>query len=348
MKTSLLKVLVFFLVWLAGSEMASARKVYSAGNGDWSTAASWNLGVPVNGDTVIIQSGHTITVTANLYSTSISMFVVVVGTLDLGNNGKLSYNNTSTVIVETGGSILGTSNGAQISFGGGAAEYRGNFQGTITGPAYVSNNHNPTSNEGTGGCMIGGVPCYTPGTIPLPIKLSSFLVSVNDDIVVLKWTTVMEKNFDKFVIERSSTGTDFESIADVKGKGADDLSIEHKYQHDDISPLLGFNYYRLKAIDLDGNYEYFGVRVAKLAGPKELSVYPNPASGSSISFSINFNPSENDRVLLNNSMGTAVLTTGINETTNQLNFQNKLSDGVYLLKYISNDLQLTTKVLIRD
>jgi len=344
MKTSVVKVLVFFLVWLASSEMASARLIYTAGSGNWQATTTWTGGiVPINGDTVIIQSGHTATVSANLYSTSIYMFVVVVGTLDLGSIGKLSFTNTSKVIVETGGNILGTGNGAQISMGGGEAEYKGNFQGEITGPAWVANNHNPSDNEGTGGCG-----CYTPGDIPLPIKLSSFLVSVTDNIVVLKWTTMMEKNFDKFVVERSSTGMDFESIAEVKSKGTDVLNIERKYQHDDISPLLGFNYYRLKAIDLDGQYEYFGVRAAKVSGPKEISVYPNPASGSSISFSMNFNPSENDRVLLINSLGTEILTTGITETTNQLNFQNKLSSGVYLLKYMSNDLVITAKVLIRD
>jgi len=47
-------------------------------------------------------------------------------------------------------------------------------------------------------------------------------------------------------------------------------------------------------------------------------------------------------------LGAEVLTTGITETTNQLNFQNKLGAGVYLLKYMSNDLELTTKVLIKD
>lgn len=129
-----------------------ARKIYSAGNANWTSTGAWVGGVvPVANDTVIIQNGHTISVSSNLYSNSTYMFLIILGTLDLTSNGKISLSSTSNIIIETGAQILGNGNSDQISIGSGSPEYSGG-QGTITGPSYVNNGHTPTSGEGTGGC----------------------------------------------------------------------------------------------------------------------------------------------------------------------------------------------------
>lgn len=146
--------LIFFL--LTFSHLAEARKIYSRQTGNWTTTTSWVGGVvPVSGDTVIIQYSHTISVTANLYSNSTYMFLVILGTLDLTNNGKMSFSAASNIIIETGARILGNNNADQISVGTGSPEYSGS-SGNITGPSYVNNGHSPVSGEGTGGCG-----CYT-------------------------------------------------------------------------------------------------------------------------------------------------------------------------------------------
>jgi hypothetical protein len=79
------------------------------------------------------------------------MFLIILGTLDLSNNGKMSFSGTSNIIIETGARILGNNNSDQISIGTGGAEYTGS-QGTITGPSYIKNGHTPVSGEGTSGC----------------------------------------------------------------------------------------------------------------------------------------------------------------------------------------------------
>jgi len=182
-----------------------ARKIYTAQSGAWETTSTWkNSIIPVDNDTVIIKTGHTVTVSSNLYSNATHMFLIVVGTLDLTNNGKLSFDASSNVIVETGGRILGNGASDQLSIGTGGAEYKGN-QGNVTGPSYVSDGHTPSSGEGYGGCG-----CYTPGTIPLPVKLKDFAAVVDEGAVELHWTTILEKNFSQFIIERSTNGHDFE------------------------------------------------------------------------------------------------------------------------------------------
>ncbi len=173
-----------------------------------------------------------------------------------------------------------------------------------------------------------------------------FTAALEDETVVLKWATTMEENFQKFIIERSQTGLNFESIGEVEGAGRDIFNIETAYAFVDSAPLLGFNYYRLKALDLDGNFEYFDVRVVKRSGPKQLSVYPNPSSGKSISFDINFNPSDNDQILLINNLGIELLRQPVKDFKNQLVFDDALSPGVYMLKYLSRDFESITRVMV--
>src|SRR6478752_986844 len=131
--------IILFLLFMVGFHSVSARKIYSKSpGGDWTSTGSWSTGiVPAANDTVYIQGGHTISVTTNEYSNSTYMFLIVIGTLDLSNNGKLSFSSTSKVIIENSGRILGNSNGDQISVGTGGSEYSGGTQGNITGPSYI-------------------------------------------------------------------------------------------------------------------------------------------------------------------------------------------------------------------
>jgi hypothetical protein len=158
MMDSFLSIKAFFVcsLFVLISASSLAAKKYSTGNGNWTATGTWVGGVvPVTGDTVIIQTNHTVSVSANLYGNSTYMFLIILGTLDLTNNGKLSFDADTKIIIETGARILGNGNSDQISIGSGSPEYTGG-QGTITGPSYVSNGHTPSSGEGTGGCG-----CYT-------------------------------------------------------------------------------------------------------------------------------------------------------------------------------------------
>lgn len=157
-KPSIVPLYITILLFVSISSQAAVK--YSKTSGAWTTAANWIGGVPVANDTVFILSQHDMAVSSNLYSNSTYMFVIILGTLDLTANGKLNFNASAKVIIETGGSILGDGNNDQISFGGGTSEYRGGVQGNVTGPAYVGDNHSPTSGEGTSGCG-----CYSSASV---------------------------------------------------------------------------------------------------------------------------------------------------------------------------------------
>jgi hypothetical protein len=181
----------------------------------------------------------------------------------------------------------------------------------------------------------------------LPIILSYFDVKEENERVILNWATVMEENFNAFIVQRSASGVDFEDIGEVPGKGFNIYDIESKYIFEDDAPLLGMNYYRLKAVNLDGSFEHFQVKATKVSGSRKVDVYPNPSSGDKISFRTNFNPSESDRVVLLDQAGVEVYNARASTLGDTISLPEILPAGMYLLRYVSGDLEQTVKVLVR-
>jgi hypothetical protein len=111
---------------------------------------------------------------------------------------------------------------------------------------------------------------------PLPVELLSFEGALVDGEVILTWATASEKDNDYFEIQKSVDGYRFVEIDLVSGSGSSNEVVE--YESVDYSPSLGTNYYRLKQVDYDGQYEYS--KVISLSNYTDLTVdvYPNPAS----------------------------------------------------------------------
>ena len=108
--------------------------------------------------------------------------------------------------------------------------------------------------------------------------------------------------------------------------------------------MLGFNYYRLKAVDIDESVEYFGVKAVKMNGTKSLVVYPNPSQGERISFWANFSPAESDRIILSNQLGVIVADVSVSASHNTV--ATSLNAGIYILKYISKDFEQIVRVVV--
>jgi len=114
-------------------------------------------------------------------------------------------------------------------------------------------------------------------TAPLPISLLSFTATnINNEYISIKWTTSMEENNDRFVIERSTDGMHFEKLTTVKSAG--NSSTEQSYSTADNHPVNGLNFYRIKQYDRDGKVSLFPVAMVKFGAGAGPVVYPNPAS----------------------------------------------------------------------
>ncbi len=112
----------------------------------------------------------------------------------------------------------------------------------------------------------------------LPVDLLMFSVrpASNNQDVILSWSTAQEYNNERFELERSVNGVDFETIGTVLSKTQNSNQIQ-AYQYTDYKPGRGHFYYRLKQIDVDGSFEYSPVKSVLIQYlPSEFVIAPNP------------------------------------------------------------------------
>lgn len=118
---------------------------------------------------------------------------------------------------------------------------------------------------------------------PLPVQLSSFIVSTLNGSAALKWTTVSEVNNYGFAVQRGSSK---DCLADADGgflSGHGTTLLRHDYAWTDQDPVA---YYRLRQIDLDGTSHFSDVITftptnveSSTSNPRTFSLgqnYPNP------------------------------------------------------------------------
>lgn len=116
------------------------------------------------------------------------------------------------------------------------------------------------------------------GNIALPVELESFQVnSLQAGVPLLSWRTATEQNNAFFDIERSADGRSFEAIGRVAGQG--DSSAPVDYTFVDAKPLAGLSYYRLRQVDYDGAFAYYGPLSVNREGltPGVSQLWPIPA-----------------------------------------------------------------------
>lgn len=118
-----------------------------------------------------------------------------------------------------------------------------------------------------------------PNFKPLPITLESFIAREKDSSILLEWETAKEEYNQGFAIQRSGDGKTWEDISFVNSKSENGNSnYKLHYRFVDSNPYNGKNYYRLKQMDFNGDFEYSQVRqIVFVNASEKLSIYPNPA-----------------------------------------------------------------------
>ena len=109
---------------------------------------------------------------------------------------------------------------------------------------------------------------------PLPAELLEFSAYKIEKKVMVQWLTTYEYNNDYFDVERSTDGINFEMIKQVKATGNNRTNnVYHIY---DEMPANGSNYYRLKQMDVDGQYIYSRIINVRFYHSPIAQVQPNP------------------------------------------------------------------------
>ncbi|MEO8665598.1 MAG: T9SS type A sorting domain-containing protein [Ignavibacteria bacterium] len=115
--------------------------------------------------------------------------------------------------------------------------------------------------------------------VPLPVELASFSSEVSANNVKLNWTTSNEFNNSGFGIERKlSDQSEWKNLSFVPGFGTSNGLNQYSYLDRNLN--TGKYDYRLKQIDYNGNYQYYGLdNEAVIGTPLQFYLsqnYPNP------------------------------------------------------------------------
>lgn len=107
----------------------------------------------------------------------------------------------------------------------------------------------------------------------VPIRLINFSCKAVGNTANLQWTSAEEINSDRYVVEYSKDGSNFQSIAIIPTKGS---NSKYNYLQQQVN---GTAFYRLKMMDKDGSFKYSEIRMLKFDNKAGFTIAPNPANG---------------------------------------------------------------------
>jgi large repetitive protein len=90
--------------------------------------------------------------------------------------------------------------------------------------------------------------------IVLPVEIISFYAICQLHGIEIIWQTASEQNNSHFIIEKSHDALIFNPIGIIKGKGNSNIEVSYSFTDNHIQSID--NYYRLKQVDYDGNYQW--------------------------------------------------------------------------------------------
>ncbi len=185
--------------------------------------------------------------------------------------------------------------------------------------------------------------------IGLPVSLTNFTATPDDQSISLKWTTSSEYNNAGFYIERSTDGIIFKKVVWVEGKGTLDLPSHYSFSDTKIA-INTVYYYRLAQIDLDGSVGYSKTVSAQIDLKhndlnkfiKSILIYPNPTfNGCTIRWDDGVRDHFSAKII--NIFGREISNLNIiNNTYLDLSF---LPQGIYFIEFKVQDRQVAKRII---
>ena len=306
------------------------------GNDDCSNAITVYKSTPVTGTTV----GSTPSMAADACATAgvADDDVWYKFTADYSGNASIAVTGVSAtldvVIVAYSGTCGSfTSIGCADGPGNGGSE-TANLTGLTAGETYYFRVWSYGAGAGSNGTFT-----VTVTGSALPVSLVNFRGEQSGSTNRLLWTTSTETNNKGFELERSSDGRNYSSIAFVATKAENgNTASPLNYSYNDIRPLAGNNYYRLKQIDKDGKSTYSNVVLLsrKVADITLSSVYPNPTTRD-LNLVISSPKAERVTVIVTDLTGKVLMQRAtqlmIGDNQETINIQ-QLAAGTYMIKAV--------------
>ena len=188
-----------------------------------------------------------------------------------------------------------------------------------------------------------------PAEAPLPLELLEFSGTLVNNDAHLQWKTENETNTSVFVVERSLDGNNYYQVGTILAANTADIN-HYSFTDPGITSLgVAVVYYRLRQVDLDGNYDYSDIVALSIENKKlTIRLYPNPVINQINLTIISYQPQKLQWRFTDNigrlvKAGYYSVSPGLNLVTEDVG---AVSSGVYYLQIFNGtDLQQSIKVL---
>lgn len=130
--------------------------------------------------------------------------------------------------------------------------------------------------QGVHDLQVPSIKTELAGCGPLPVILLGATVQCASGQALLAWSTGSEQDCAEFLVERSSTAQQWETIGRVACAGNSSQTIHYTFT-DPAPPISVVSYYRLRQVDINGAFELFpAMPFTPCGGAGGLAVWPNP------------------------------------------------------------------------
>jgi hypothetical protein len=120
---------------------------------------------------------------------------------------------------------------------------------------------------------------YSSTPMVLPLELTAFTVTAQQNAADLDWTIQQAAGIDHFNVQHSMDGANFATIGTVAAEASTNATSTN-YTFTDENPAKAVNYYRIEIVNQDGSTAYSGIRTlgSTAAAAVTVNIYPNPAT----------------------------------------------------------------------
>lgn len=202
--------------------------------------------------------------------------------------------------------------------------------------------------------MVGGQTYYfgvgSAGSA-LPVEFTHFEVEMENGKPLLSWGTAMEKDNDYFEVQRSTNGSNWEKIGEVKGAG--NTMAPQSYEFMDEETAAPQVFYRLRQVDYSGDFDFSKTVSINLNdnGTSQNAlvmgnVFPNPVQNQ-LTLPFTTSNAGEVQIMVSNSAGKVLynkrIQAVVGENEHQISFA-QFENGIYLLQVAANGKIMTQKV----
>ncbi len=163
----------------------------------------------------------------------------------------------------------------------------------------------------------------------------------------VEWNVANESDIKLYEVEKSMDGNQYAKVSVANAKNLP-LS-EYKWRDEDA--LAGYNYYRIKSVDISGKVEYSKVVKVFVGSAKQaITVYPNPVKDGVINVQMLNQPAGSYEIKLLNIQGQAIITRTIQHANGNnaeiIPLKKGMAKGIYTLQITTPTAEIINNKLI--